>query len=226
MKTLKEINEDTILNDSRELIQRFKESLSSQVDPAGLTLNSKIPFKVLSLKELLFHRITMLAQVALDIYEENKRVPSYILMRSTVETCALCFALRKKMSNFLEDKNLNEFDDFLVKGLSGGRDEKAKHSAVNILTCIDHVDKEYKNFRKMYDVLCEYAHPNYLGTLDSFGKIDRENVWLDLGAEHKMPPAAFGLAPFYMSLLIFEEQYNLIAQKLDDINDYFKKYVT
>lgn len=226
MKTLKEINEDTILEDTRELIQRFEESLSTRVDPAGLTLKSKIPFKVLSLKELLFHRITMLAQVALDLYDQNKRVPSYILMRSTVETCALCFCLRKKISIYIEDHNLDNFDDFLVKGLSGGRDEKATHSSINVLTCVDHVDREFKDFRKMYDVLCEYAHPNYLGTLNSFGKIDRKNVWLDLGSERKMPPAEFGLAPFFMSLLIFEEEYNLIAVLLGDINDHFENNVT
>lgn len=215
------INDDTMLRDIRDLIQRFDESLVTRVDPAGLTLKSKIPFKLFSLKELLFHRITMLAQVAFDLYEKNKRMPSYILMRSTLETCALGFLLRKKASSFLEDLDIKTFDVFLVKGLSGSRDTNAKYQAVNALTCIDHVDREFKGFRKMYDVLCEYAHLNYLGTLDSFGKIDKKNIWLDLGLELKMPPAAFGLSPFYMSLIIFEEQYDLIADLLDDINKYF-----
>ena len=223
MRTLKEINEDTILEDIRDLLKRFDESLVTRVDPAGLTLKSTIPFKVLSLKELLFHRITQIAVVALELYEQKKRVPSYILMRSTVETCALCFVLRKKCTNFLKDFDVDELDNFLIKGISGGRDDKATHESVNVLTCIDHVNREFNTFRKMYNVLCEYAHPNYLGTLDSFGKYDKDNVWLDLGDESRMPPAQFGLAPFFMSLLIFEEQYNSIAGMLDEINEYFDK---
>jgi len=227
MKSLIKINKSTIQEDLKELVNRFNESLVVRVDPGGLTLKSKIPFKVLSLKELLFHRITMLSQVALDLYLQNKRVPSFILMRSVIETCALCFALRKKTTNFLNDTiNIDVFNSFIDKGLSGGRDEKANHQAVNALTCIDHIDREYDGFRKMYDVLCEYAHPNYLGTLDSFGKVDEKNIWLDLGYELKMPPAEFGLAPFFMSLLIFEEQYNLIAGMVEDLNELFEKKVT
>lgn len=226
MQTLQEINEETILEDLRELIARFEVSLPTRVDPAGLTLKSKIPFKVLSLREVLFHRTTTLARAALDLYDENKRVPSYILMRSTVETCAACYALRKKISTFLEESNVDEFDDFLVKGLSGGRDDKAKHRSLNVLTLVNHVDREYDGFRRMYDVLCEYAHPNYLGTLDAFGKVDRDNVWLDLGPELRMPPPAFGLALFFFSLEVFEEQYNIISDDIRKIDEYFEQDAT
>ena len=51
----------------------------------------------------------------------------------------------------------------------------------------------------------------------------KENVWLDLKDESKMPPPQFGLAPFFMSLLIFEEQYNLVAEKLIEIDKYYVK---
>ena len=223
MKTLKEINEDTITADLTDLISRFESSLPTRVDPAGLTLKSKIPFKALSLRELLFHRITMISRTAFNLYLDNKRVPSYILMRSAVETASLCYYIAKKIQLFVDNPNVDELDDLLVKGIAGGRDEKSEHESVNILTCVDHVDREFQDFRKQYDVLCEYAHPNYLGTLDAFGKVDRDNVWLDLGAELKMPPAPFGLIPFFFSLLIFEEQYDKLADCIDDINDYFEK---
>ncbi len=226
MKTLEKINEETILEDLRELISRFEASLPARVDPAGLTLKSKIPFKVLSLKEVLFHRTTTLARIAFDLYNENMRVPSYILMRSIVETCAACYSLRQKISTFLEDLNVDDFDNFLVKGLSGGRDKKAKHQSLNVLTLVDHVDREYEGYRRMYDVLCEYAHPNYLGTLDAFGKVDRDNVWLDLGPELRMPPPAFGLVPFFFSLVVFEEQYNLISDNIGKINECFEQNAT
>jgi hypothetical protein len=48
------------------------------------------------------------------------------------------------------------------------------------------------------------------------------NKWLDLGKEVTNPPAAFGLAPFYFSLLIFEEKYNAIKDLFEAVNEHFE----
>ena len=223
MRSRKEISEENIRSDIRDLLCRFEACLPDRVDPAGLTLKSKIPFKALSLKELLFHRITSISTAGMEMYEQNRRVPAYILMRSALETSALCYVLRKKLEAYLNDRDIEALDNFLMKAISGGRDEKSKLPAINVLTCIDHLNKEYPDFRRMYDVLCEYAHPNYQGTFAAFGSVDSKNVWLDLGAEHSQPPPEFGLAPFFMALLIFEEHYNMCASLIAEMNEHFEK---
>ena len=71
----------------------------------------------------------------------------------------------------------------------------------------------------MYDVLCEYAHPNHFGVLDAFGRFDADKRWLDLGRELEPPPPAFGLGSLLASLSIFEERYNSINELGKTIND-------
>ncbi|MEX1664908.1 hypothetical protein [Zhongshania arctica] len=222
MPSLKEINEDSIRRDIQELLRRFESSLPTRVDPAGLTLKSKIPFKALSLKELLYHRITSISVSAIELYDQNRRVPAYILMRSALETSALCFMLRKKLEEYLENKDIDQLDDFLMKAVSGGRDQSAKLPAINVLTCIKHVSKDFSNFGTMYKLLCEYAHPNYHGTLASFGTVDQTNIWLDLGVEKIQPPPEFGLVPFFMALLLFEKQYNGCASLIEELSNHFE----
>ena len=192
----------------------------TRVDAASLTRRSKIPFKIFSLKELLLHRMTALAESALHLYESDRRVPSYLIIRATQETAAAVFNLRGKCSVYLNEKDLDTFDDYLMKGLAGGRDVTAKVTAINVITLVDKVDKEYPGYREMYDLLCEYAHPNFYGVLDAFGKVNAEQLWLDLGDEIQKPRPAIGLAPLLGALSIFEESYNEINDLGKEINDW------
>ena len=213
------MDELTALTACQVSLANFKNSLVARVDPAGLTRRSKIPFKLFSLKELLLHRMTSLVESALTLYESNRRVPSFLVIRGCMETAGSVVYVRKKCERYVENKDLDSFDESLIKGLAGGRDENAKIAAVNVLTLIDKIDNEYQGYRKMYDVLCEYTHPNFFGVLDVFGKIDPKQVWLDLGDEIRKPPAAYGLAPLLMSMTIFEESYNAIDGLGRQIND-------
>jgi len=222
MQSIQIVDEETMLFDLEHIISRFEGSLPSRVDAAAMTWKSKVPFKMLSLKELLFHRITLLARTSLDLYVQGTWVPAYIVMRSTVETAALFFEFCNKVSLFLQDADEKKIDIFLMKCITGGKDEKSKLPPIHVLDCIRSIDKEYDGFLRMYEVLCEYTHPNFLGTLASFGKVDHANIWLDLGAEIKKPPPPFGLAPFLMAVTIFEDHYNSIAEKFIEVNDYFE----
>lgn len=214
------IDEPTALTACQNSLENFKNCLVTRVDPANLTPKSKIPFKLFSLKELLLHRMTALADSALTLYESNRRVPSFLVIRGCMETTGSIVHIRKKCESYLENKDLDSFDESLMKGLAGGRDKKAKIAAVNVLSLIDKIDREYPGYRKMYDVLCEYTHPNFFGVLDVFGKIDPKQVWLDLGDEIRKPPAAYGLAPLLMSMTIFEESYNIVDDLGQQINDW------
>lgn len=224
MSTTLDFSDEFFLERTVELIERFEASLPDRVDPAGMTHKSKLPFKIMSLRELLIHRVTVLSRSALEQYKQELRVPAFILIRSVVETTAVLSRLTSELESFLESKDIDTLDEFLIKGLDGGRkgDERATVASINVMTLVNHMDKQFEGFRNMYDVLCEYAHPNFMGTLDSFGRLDHENIWLDLGKEVTNPPAAFGLAPFYFSLLIFEEKYSAIQGLFEAVNEHFE----
>lgn len=65
--------------------------------------------------------------------------------------------------------------------LIGSRNGTTKIEAYNVLTAIDEVNEGFQGFRKSYDRLCEFTHPNWSGCLGFYGKIDSENHVLYLG---------------------------------------------
>ena len=66
-----EINEANIKTELQELIPRIVSYRPKLVDPANYSLNSKIPFKILSLREVLYIRISELAETAYDLYKKT-----------------------------------------------------------------------------------------------------------------------------------------------------------
>ncbi len=209
---------ETALKMARERVEEISASLPTRVDPAGLTLKSKLPFKALSLREVLIHRVSELAECAMEQFETNRIVSAFVLARAVLETVALIYWLHKKLLEFFDSKDIVALDDFLMKAMLGSKDESTAVDSYNVLTAVDHVDKEYENFRTMYDSLCEFTHPNWSGTLGAYGKIERGS--LDLGADIKSPPLRLGLGPFVGGLEIFIEYYNNLERLIHDLNDY------
>ncbi len=185
------------------------------------SLNSTIPYKLVGARELLLLRTTDIAEAGWLLFKDEKIIPSFVLMRACVETCCLAYYLNMKASQFLEDKNVDVFDEVLGRVLGGTREDESSPQAINVLTMVDHIDKEYDGFRKMYDVMCEYAHPNYRGLLASYGRLDGP-LELKLGSKVRPIPDAFGVAPFSMALSIFEHQYNELEGVARAVNDYFE----
>ena len=103
-----------------------------------------------------------------------------------------------------------------MKALFGAKDGRGPAEAVNILTAINHVNKEVENFKNIYDSLSEFAHPNWSGVSGSYSKIDKENIWLDLGIEVREVPLIIGLLPLVGTLEFFKIYYNKMVDVLPD----------
>ncbi len=197
-------------------------SLPHNVEAVALTWKSKVPFKALSLREVLIHRIAELSMVAVDLFECNKLVPAFIITRAVVETVAMTYLFSQKNSEFLGSKDVKKLDEFLMKAMFGSRDSSTPLDSYNVLTAVDKMDKEYNGFRKMYDWLCEFTHPNWSGVLGAYGQLDREKYSLSLGSENSRIPIILGLAPFNASLKLFEHYYNDLAEQLSNLNEFFE----
>ncbi len=211
------------LQEARQLADAAASSLPDRIQIAALTRKSKLPFKVLSLREVLLHRISALATSAVDHFERNQDVPAVVLTRAVVETVAVTYALHERISRFLEAKNTSDLDGFLMRALLGRRNQPEKPSATNVLTLVDRVDKTFPGFRSMYDDLCEYTHPNWAGTLGSFGKIDKEALELKLGPNKRSAAGTTGVATLSGALAIFHHYYNDSAGLVRQLNDYFEQ---
>ena len=216
-------SEREYLVEARVFATNIFTSLPLTVEAASLTWKSKIPFKAISLREVLIHRVSELSMVAVDLYECNKLVPAFVITRSIVETVAMTYWLSKRVGEFLSSKDVQKLDEFLMRAMHGSRDGTTPLESYNVLTAVDKMDKEYNGFRKMYDWLCEFTHPNWSGALGAYGKINQEKHSLSLVSKNSRVPIILGLGPFNASLKLFEHYYNDLTEQLNALNEYFEK---
>ena len=206
-----------------ELATNFSGSLPTELLAAAFSLKSKLPFKATSLREVLFHRVTELARVAVELFEAKRLVPAFVITRAVVETVAVLFWLHEKTEEFLKNQDIEAYDDFLMRALVGSRDGTTRHESYNVLTAVDRLDKRFSGLRSAYDTLCEFTHPNWAGAMGSFSKIDHEQHRLVLGVKPSGPPVSFGLDPLIISLVVTQDYYNDLARVLGELNAYFER---
>jgi hypothetical protein len=139
-----------------------------------------------------------------------------------VETTAVLFWLHKKSCEFLEKPDEDSYDEFLMKGMLGSKDSTGKLQAYNVLTAVEHLDKEFTGVKQLYERLCEFTHPNWSGVMGSYSKHNDKST-LYLGKEHADPPLTFGLVPLIASLVISQDRYNGLGDVLLAINDRYNQ---
>ncbi len=166
-----------------ELVLAVKQLLPLEVqghDPKSFT---KLPMKVLSLREALLFRIADLSEAALSLEPEHG-MGAAILARSVMETTAVLFALQEMVLRVATTGQLGDFDKTVMRMLFGSRNKKTPVEAINVQTQIDRMDKTFKGLRSWYDNLSEFAHPNSPGVLISYGRLDRKTFALSLEKAH------------------------------------------
>src|SRR5215475_4101125 len=87
---------------AKQLALNIRGSLPKALYAGSFTLKSKLPYKATSFRELLIHRVSDIADVAIELYESNRLVPAFILTRALVETTAILYWLHQKSCEFLE----------------------------------------------------------------------------------------------------------------------------
>jgi len=169
----------------RSHLRAMSKNLPSVVDPMTISRSAKIPYKALSFRHAIHHRVVDLGEIAARQYSSGKTVAANILTRSIVESVALLYLMIKKMKQVVAEQRVGEFDDFMMKALFGCRDTGRQVEAVNALTAIDQVERESPGIRSVYDGLCEIAHPNWDGTSYAYGELDLSNGVLRLSPKYQ-----------------------------------------
>ena len=188
----------------------------------GLQFSCPYSFRAASLRELLRHRVSDLAQSAIPLLEQGRVVPAAILSRAIAETVALLFSLHYEVSAFLLQPDEQRIDSFLKAALVGSRNPEHPIQATNILTAIKKLDNEIPAFRLSYDTLSEFAHPNWSGVLGAYGKVDYEEWSLALGDRDNsngIRTAAFVTASV---LSTFCHYYDLLADVLRQFDAHYR----
>jgi hypothetical protein len=208
---------------AKGLTENLTNNLPHCVEIAVLTLNSKLPFKALTIRETLIHRMAELSTATIQLFESRQLLPAFILTRSTIETAALLYCLYRSLEQFNADHDLQNLDkSFLMRALMGSKHEDATHTAYSVLTAVDKLDKVVEGIRHDYDELSEFLHPNWAGVMGAFGKIDKDNFRLELGKENRTLKPIIGLSPFVAALQAFEIFYNEVGKSILVMNDFFE----
>jgi hypothetical protein len=210
------------LETARAVAESFSASLPASIDPAIFTLRSKLPFKALSIRELLIHRVAALANAAILLFERHNYLGGVVVTRSVLKTVAVAFALERALNTFLRVKDVEALDAYLMKLLLPSRAPDAKHQAMDITGLVNNVDKKNPGFRDTYNAFSECAHPNWLGTLGAFGSVDQETRVLNLGMTEASTLWGAGVHALGGLLMEFERIYGALPVLLAEINLHFE----
>jgi len=197
------------------LAANIRSSLIKRVEP---TTPSKLPFKADSLRNILLYRVSELADDSCKLFRLERHVSASILTRSIIETAALLFLLNKKIKYTIDYDNITDIDAFLIKALLGSRNklDDLMPVAINVLTTIDHTDAHYEGFKDAFEYLCEFSHPNWAGSLGSYGNIDLNVPGLDLVSAKEKFDGKSGIRALIISLQIVIDTYDGIADLLPE----------
>lgn len=203
-------------------IQKLVEQLKPENIIVGKEISniSKIPFKVLSLKELVLFRTTDFCECIFILIKNNKFIPSFVLIRSIIENLAVLNYLSVIILKAINEKSIKEFDNEIMIQILGTRDDNEnEYWSKNILTLLEKLDKRYSNFMKYYSILSEIAHPNHDGLLNVYSD------WIDDGSilkihnrvDLKTDITQFGLKVLKNCLEIHYDLSNEISSNLIDL---------
>lgn len=184
--------EPNLIEESRRLCLALKQRLPRPHMPSpdatflnakGESITVKVPSKLLAVVGSLAWRAHDFGTLACDLFEHQRVVPGAVITRALMETTALVYSVWKKTNQAVAEMNLKALDDFLVRCLSGNRLGTGDPEAPSVMTAIQAVDKESgcDHYMDFYASLCEFCHPNALGSFYAYCMFDDASRMLSFG---------------------------------------------
>ena len=208
---------DKLFEDVRDTLANLEANLPTIVDGFALSNKTKRPFKAMWFRESACWRIAQLSRSSFECFEKRKLASAVLLARACMETSASLWYLRQVLERSIEAQTIGEADQRIMQLLMGSKVDPNLEKAVNVLTCIDSVDRTIPGFRHQYDHLSEFAHPNWAGTVLLFSKREEggiANFGENMRSEESVLVA--GLHNLAGALDVFELSYNRVGELLPD----------
>jgi hypothetical protein len=205
--------------------------LKTQISPGEVTLLSKIPYKVLSIREIFLHRTFDFAVSSRLLFDNMRIVPAILLVRSIMETNAIIYRINALSVTAINSKDPTDLDNEAMIVLCGTRDpDELEYKSKNILSYIEKIQKSYSEYKYIYDTLSEFVHPNHDGCLGAYGKVDDKAKITYLGFDKEfnhfihLETVRFLL----LNLELFQEEYGknekLLPELIKVCDDDLKKH--
>jgi hypothetical protein len=206
---------DDDVQEARARANTLLHSLPRSLAVVDLGVKEKAPFQLLCTREALIWRIEELARTACDALERDDLAAAGLLSRAVIESTALAWRLMEVLSD-REKLSPQELNDTLIRMLAGSRLWPDGPQAIQILNCIDRMDKKVPGVRKSYEILSEIAHPNWRGVFGMYAAIDKRELNVEFG--RSLRSNDFIRKPIVNALLgalsLFEIAYNQISDEI------------
>jgi hypothetical protein len=203
---------DDDLKEARARADALRASLPQSVDAGALGVWSKAPFQLLCTREALIWRTEELARAACDALERDDLAAAALLARATVENAALAWKLMEVLGD-RQKLSRQELSEILTRTLVGSKLWADAPQALQILGCVDRMDKTVPGVRKSYDILSEIAHPNWRGVFGMYAKTDEGKFTAHFGRSLRSTEGTKGaiVSVLLGALGLFELAYNRIS---------------
>ena len=178
----KELNQDDVelIDAVNGALSRLRSRRLPSIEIVGRYLDSKLAWKVGTYREVLLYRIVALCGSLALNWNASNILGCCLSARALMETSALLLDFEHELRKATALSDLGAINDLVTNRHFATRDKEwlemhPEATATNVLTLIDKLDKRLlPNARKVYDVLSESCHPNYLGHHAMFGTLDPE----------------------------------------------------
>jgi hypothetical protein len=209
---------DNDLDEARRRVENIRACLPRTIRFADLGVQSQAPYLLLLIRAAMSWRTEELARCACDALAKDDVAAGILLTRAVIESAAFIWRLKE----LLEDRHKYSPDDLrdkFEKMLLGWKNDPDFPKAFNILTMVDHMNKQFPDVRDRYDELSEFAHPNWSGVFGLFSSTDRETGTTKFGRGLRQTPSAAkktAAAALRGFLELFEQVYNWISDTLPE----------
>jgi hypothetical protein len=210
---------DNDLDEARQRVENIRARLPCSISFADLGVHSQTPsYLLLCIRAALSWRTEELARCACDALGKDDVAAGILLTRAVIESAAFIWRLK----DYLEDRHKycpDDLRDIFEKMLLGWKNDPDFPKSFNILTMVDHMNKQFPGVRDRYDELSEFAHPNWGGVFGLFSATDRETGTTKFGRGLRLTPsdaketAAAALSGF---LELFEQVDDWISNTLPE----------
>lgn len=192
------------------------------------TANPKIAmivWKYTVFEQITLHRYYDLAYSACESWNNGIACGSFILTRCLYENTALLYDIIKKTEKFIVNNDLDKCSKYIGEKVFANKSFDGLPVAKNIMNSIDEITKIVPEFRRDYERLCEFTHPNLFGMFNLYAKADKQYN-ADFSNEYGLDEGNFKMfvdflgsvvRDFLMCLLMLEQLY----PKLQKMNDYY-----
>jgi len=161
----------------------WKRHRKVSIAPLAKNLAYKPTFDTDIYREAAFYRFIELTESTYSLYESNLLIGAITTARAAYETLAVLWFINTKLEHLTKTKDISHFLEITHRLMLGWSNDEEFPEKINVLKCADAVDKVFEGrFRRHYEMLCEYAHPNNSGTFGSYADPNHSTLEVKFGS--------------------------------------------